>query len=63
MTNLDAKAAVDKARPFKKGTKKHLGLQETVARSDESNKNQKTKHACIVEAHEKAFVNISTKRS
>ena len=43
---------MEAAMPCKKGTKKHLGLQETVARSDEFNKIQKTKHACIVEAHE-----------
>ena len=31
----------------KKRTKKHLGLQETEARSDESNMIPKTKHACV----------------
>ena len=36
--------------PCKKGTKKHSGLQ-TEAKSCES-KIPKTKHACIVEAHE-----------
>ena len=36
----------------RKGTKKHSGLQETEAKSDESNKIPKTKHACIVEVHE-----------
>ena len=36
----------------KKGTKKHSRLQETEAKSGESNKIPKTKHACIVEAHE-----------
>ena len=34
------------------GTKKHCSPQETEARSCESNKIPKTKHACIVEAHE-----------
>ena len=38
--------------PCKKGTKKHSGFQETEAKSDESSKISKTKHACIVEAHE-----------
>ena len=33
-------------------TKKHSWLQETEAKSGESNKIPKTKHACIVEAHE-----------
>ena len=36
---------------WKFGTK-HLELQETEARSDEFSKIPKTKHACIVEAHE-----------
>ena len=36
----------------KKGTKKHLELQETEARSDVFNKIPKTKHARIVEARE-----------
>ena len=40
------------AMPCTKGTKKHLELTETAARSDDSNKIQKTKHACIVEVHE-----------
>ena len=40
------------AMPCKKGTKKHSGLQETDAKSDESNEIPKTKHACIVEVHE-----------
>ena len=35
-----------------KGTKKHSRLQETEAKSGESNKIPKTKHASIVEAHE-----------
>ena len=35
----------------KRGTKKHSTLQETEAQSDEF-KIPKTKHACIVEAHE-----------
>ena len=56
---------VEAAIPCKKGTKKHLGLQETVERSDDSNKIQKTKHACTVEAHESTEVlgTFSTKRS
>ena len=43
---------MDAAMPCKKKTKKHSGLQETEAKSDESNKIPKTKHACIVEARE-----------
>ena len=38
--------------PCKKGTKKRSSFQETEAKSCESNKIPKTKHACIVEAHE-----------
>ena len=38
--------------PCKMGTKKRSGFQETDAKSCESNKIPKTKHACIVEAHE-----------
>ena len=37
---------------LQKGTKKHSQLQETEATSGESDKLPKTKHACIVEAHE-----------
>ena len=40
------------AMPYRKGTKKHSGLQETEAKSDESNKIPKTKHTRIVEVHE-----------
>ena len=36
----------------KKGTRKRSGFPETEAKSDESNKIPKTKHACIVEARE-----------
>ena len=36
----------------KKGTKKHSQLHQTEAKSGESHKIPKTKHACIVEAHE-----------
>ena len=44
---------VDAAMPCKKKkTKKHSQLQKTEAESCESNKISKTKHACIVEAHE-----------
>ena len=35
-----------------KKIKKHSGLQETEAKSGESNTIPKTKYACIVEAHE-----------
>ena len=35
-----------------RGTKKRSGFQETEAKSCESNKFPKTRHACIVEAHE-----------
>ena len=38
--------------PCKKGTKKHFPFQETEAKSCESNKIAKRKHACIMEAHE-----------
>ena len=38
--------------PCKKATKKHSRLHETEAKSDESNKIAKTKHVCLVEAHE-----------
>ena len=44
--------AMEAAMLCKKGTKKHLGFLETVARSDDSNKIHKIKHAWIVEAHE-----------
>ena len=40
------------AIPCKMGTKKHSGLQEAEAKSDESNMIQKTTQADIVEAHE-----------
>ena len=43
---------MEAAMPCKKRTKKHFGFQETVARSDQFNVIPKTKHACIVEAHE-----------
>ena len=43
---------MDAAMPCKKGTTKQLPFQETEAKSCESNKIPKTKHACIVEAHE-----------
>ena len=36
----------------KKGATKRLKQRETASESDESNNIQKTKHACIVEAHE-----------
>ena len=36
----------------KKGTKKLSSFQETEAKSCESNRIPKTRHACIVEAHE-----------
>ena len=38
--------------PCKKGTKKLSSFQETEAKSDASNRFQRQKHACIVEAHE-----------
>ena len=38
--------------PCKKGTNKSFRFQETEAKSCQSNKIPKTKHACIVEAHE-----------
>ena len=38
--------------PCKLGAKKRMNLRETASESDESNNIQKTKHACIVEAHE-----------
>ena len=41
------------AMPSKKRTKNRTGFQETEAKSCESNKiPKKTRHACIVEAHE-----------
>ena len=40
------------AMPCKKGTKKRTTFQQTEAKSSASNKIPKTKHACIVEAHE-----------
>ena len=43
---------MDAATPCKRGTNNHSELKETEAKSDESNKVPKTKHACIVEAHE-----------
>ena len=43
---------VEAAMLCKKGTKKRSGFQETEAKSSESNKIQKTKYACVVEAHE-----------
>ena len=43
---------VEAAMLCKMGAKKHLKLRETASESDESNKIQKRKHACIVEAHE-----------
>ena len=44
---------MDAAMPCKKGTKKHFPFHDTEAKSCESNKKiPKTKHACIVEAHE-----------
>ena len=45
-------ARMDAAMPCKKGTKKHFPFQKTEAKSCESNKTPKTKHACTVEAHE-----------
>ena len=36
----------------RRGTKKRSSFQETGAKSDESNKNSKTKHGCIVDARE-----------
>ena len=41
---------MEAAMPCKKVTKKHLGLQESEARSVEFNVVPKTKHVCIVEA-------------
>ena len=43
---------LEAAMPCEKETKKHLGHQETVARSDESNKIEMTNPASIVESHE-----------
>ena len=43
---------MDAAMPCKKGPKKRSSFQITEAKSCESNKIPKTKHACIVEAHE-----------
>ena len=43
---------VDAAMLCKKGTKKRSSFQELGVKSRESNKIPKTKHACIVEAHE-----------
>ena len=43
---------MEAALPCKEGTKKHSEFQETGAKSDEFNKIRKTKHTCIVEAHE-----------
>ena len=40
------------AMPCKKGTKKYCSPQETEARNCESNKIPKTRHECIVEAHD-----------
>ena len=43
---------MDAAMPCKKGSKKHFPFQETEAKSCESKKIHKTKHARLVEAHE-----------
>ena len=44
---------MEAAMPCEMGTKKRLKrLRETANESDESNKIQKTKLACVVEAHE-----------
>ena len=43
---------MEAAMPCKKGTKKSSSFQETEAKSCESHKNPKTKHACIAEGHE-----------
>ena len=44
---------IEAAMPCNIGTKKRSNFQETEAKSDdESNKTLKTKHACVVEAHE-----------
>ena len=44
---------MEAAMPCEMGTKKRLKkLRETASESDESNKIQKTKLACVVEAHE-----------
>ena len=53
-TNARRKLEVpmDAAMPCKKGTKKHFPFQEAEAKSCESSKIPKTKHACIVEPHE-----------
>ena len=52
--NAESKLEVpmEAALPCKKGTKKLSSFQETEAKSCESNKIPKTKHACIVEAYE-----------
>ena len=43
---------MEAAMPCKRGTKKHFPFQENEAKSCESNKIPKTKHACIVDEHE-----------
>ena len=43
---------MDAATLCKKGTKKHFPFQETEAKCCESNEIPKTKHACVVGAHE-----------
>ena len=45
--------------PWRKWSKKHLELQETEAKSDES-KIPKTKRACIVEAHESTRMRLES---
>ena len=51
-TQEKVEVPMEAAMPCKRGTKKHLGLQETEARSDEFNKLPKSTRACVVEAHE-----------